>query len=64
MALVALAKAGRWKWVLTERGPEEHRVQSLELQLLPVAAVGHLEHRAHHGDIVHCQPAQQGTTAS
>lgn len=51
-------------WVLTQRRPEEHRVQGLELQLLPVAAVGHFEHCPHHGGVVHCQPAQQGKTTS
>lgn len=51
-------------WVLTQRRPEEHRVQGLELQLLPVAAVGHFEHCPHHGGVVHCQPAQQGKNTS
>lgn len=44
--------------VLTERRPKQHCVQGLQLQLLPMAPVSHLQHSPCHGGVGHSEPVE------
>lgn len=49
---------------LTERRPKEHCVQSLQLQLLPMAPVCHLQHSPCHGGVGYSEPVEAKSRCS